>query len=136
MFTNTRTFDITNKAWGTTQTLISDRLAELHKIVVKPGGYCSRHHHERRHNHFSVASGQLVVMNYSTNINRILTEGMSYTAQAGDVHKFINYGPADVVAYELYTVTEAHMEMHSEARIDPDDIIRQDVGGVLQANCV
>lgn len=49
------------KAWGTTECLISGPLYSRHRLAVKTGGYSSVHYHVDRANRFIVESGSIAV---------------------------------------------------------------------------
>ena len=66
------------KFWGTTRCFFENDSSEVHYIDAIKGGYCSRHHHEKKWNRFIVLEGALKVIIYKQDSQdeTILTEGM------------------------------------------------------------
>lgn len=94
------------KSWGVTQAIFLGAAFEVHRIVVKQGGYCSRHYHSRKCNKFFVESGALQIEIYRDEIDlpaifvKTLRAEESYTVVAGLVHRFVAL--ENTVAYEIY----------------------------------
>jgi len=107
------------KAWGTTEAVFAHPTVSVHRIAIEPGGYCSKHLHQRRWNHFFVEDGEVQITQWSdTGCEDVTTlrHGESISVAPEVQHKFYSQGGA--VVYETY-----------HAEIDADDIIRFDEGG-------
>ena len=110
---------IQGKIWGATRLIFSNDTTEVHRIDIKPGGYCSRHRHKSKSNMFFVELGQLEVLVWRDGKpdTTILHEGEQTTVEAGVTHQF--QADRACIAYEIYQV-----------RIDPSDIDRETRGGI------
>lgn len=112
------------KVWGSTQSLFHANNVEVHRISIVPGGYCSKHKHLNKWNLFYVESGKLQVEIWREKSGlRDETEistGEMFAVPPGEFHRF--RALTDVIAYEIYWV-----------ELDPNDIIRETVGGVEKA---
>lgn len=101
---------IIGKAWGTTEQILFRPTFEIHRIVVESGGYCSVHRHRDKVNMFMVESGKLLIQVWKNDYDLTdLTElgsGKQTEVKAGEFHRFVNMGPSDVVAYEVYYPTQ------------------------------
>lgn len=114
---------IEQKVWGTTECLIKNPLCELHRIIVKPGGYCSVHKHHGRANVFYVVRGDITVSVWTEggtfSHDESLEAGDYYTVEPGLLHQFTSqYVGAEVL--ELYYPV-----------LRGADIERETIGGVL-----
>ena len=108
------------KVWGETVCLFRTPLVELHRIQVRPHGFCSQHRHQHKWNGFFVERGELVVKMWQpsgTLDETRLGPGDCMTVEAGVVHQFIALEQG-CVAFELYSVAPL-----------AEDIIRESVGG-------
>lgn len=93
------------KVWGTTWCLFKNHALELHRIEVKPGGMCSKHHHQHKWNGFFVESGKLTVKIWQpsgTLDETTLGPGDKLEVPPGVVHQFI--AQVGTVAFETYWV--------------------------------
>lgn len=116
--------EITGKVWGTTQLLFDLNNVEIHRIMVKPGGYCSKHRHTKKFNMFYVEQGTLIVKIWK-NAYALVDETSLVPTQftivpPGEYHKFeIPFSQTmPTIAYEIYWVS-----------LEKDDIEREDHGG-------
>lgn len=94
------------KVWGVTQLGFSFNSTEAHAILVRQGGYCSRHSHSQKWNRFFVLSGRLVVRIFHTEDlcdETIIGEGQVTDVPPGAKHEF--EALEDTIAVEFYWVT-------------------------------
>ena len=117
-------YPVTQKEWGTSQKVFELNGVEMHRIVVKPGGFCSIHLHKRMNNLFVVEYGQLSVMigkiiddKFVLDEQRILNDGDQVDIPAGIWHQF--EAIRDTVALEVYWVDTGGV-----------DIVRYTTGGI------
>jgi quercetin dioxygenase-like cupin family protein len=116
------------KVWGWSYPLLLTEDIEIVKIEVRHGGYSSRHAHKNKANMFFVLSGVLQVITYLKNtedydqIRFLHREGDAFQVAAGIFHRFRALAPT--VAIEVYRPT-------GTGKLDPNDIIRSDEGGLL-----
>lgn len=109
------------KVWGLTKPILVTPLVEVHEIEVNTGGHCSKHAHEHKHNMFYILEGTLEIKTWKNDYelvdSTILRAGESTTVKPGEYHQFfcINH----VKALEIYYIDP----------INPNDIIRENVGG-------
>jgi len=119
---------IEGKIWGTTRQLIAKETFSLHRLEVKTGGYCSRHFHRSKSNHFYVESGVLIIKVWArdkpvnTYDETVLRPGDEMTVEPMTEHQF--EAVSNCVLYETYWVTLA------------EDIERRTQGGVKGAKGV
>jgi len=109
------------KVWGITEKIFGRHNVEVHRIVAKVGGYCSKHHHVNKYNLFYVESGSLEITVYQNNgleDKTILNDGDSFEVPPGVWHRFESLKD-NTIAYEIYW-----------SDLEPDDIVREDHGGV------
>lgn len=113
---------IEGKVWGTTQLLFRTSNVELHRIVARAGGYCSRHTHRSKFNFFYVERGRLQIETCKAGLDDQveLGAGQFTTVAPGVPHRF--RALEETVALELYWV-----------ELDPNDIQRSDHGGMQAA---
>ena len=113
------------KVWGWTKPLYFGNNTELHEVMIRKDGYCSRHSHTHKANQFYVFTGKLKVIiwkDYGTDTLEdvtILGPGESCVVPPGDEHRFIAL--EDTHALEIYYV-----------QLSASDIVRKDHGGVYQ----
>lgn len=122
------------KIWGSSQVCYCDEQVEVVRIVVLPGGYCSRHLHRRKSNEFIVTRGSLSVFrhrsgeNASDGLPAMEIEELSAgnhdrtRVAPGVEHRFRSLEGA--IAYEVYTAIPGEVIGSGEA-----DIERFDEGG-------
>ena len=109
------------KVWGTTRPLLQTPAIEIHIINVRDGGYCSTHTHQSKINAFYVISGELLILrhkNYGLIDETLLRSGEMCVVPAGEKHSFQAHEETE--ALEIYW-----------AELNHQDIIRDDVGGVI-----
>ena len=109
------------KMWGETRCIFNTPLAELHRIEVKPHGFCSVHLHQHKWNGFYVERGELLVKVWQpsgTLDETRLGPGDSMIVPAGVEHQFVGLKDG-CLAFELYSVSPLS-----------EDIVRRSVGGV------
>lgn len=110
------------KIWGTTESIFSNQFLQVHRIVVKKGGFCSTHSHEFRWNMFLVVRGEIIITvhkrEYSLTEETVLKAGDCMTVRPNDPHSF--RAVSDAIAFEIY---------HPEPVRD-SDIKRDNVGGM------
>ena len=107
------------KFWGKTSCFYVSETSEVHYIEAVKGGYCSRHHHEKKWNRFVVLEGKLKVILYKNDgeDETILTDGM-----------FSDEPPMIDHRFEVLENTKA-LEVYWVDSLDPTDIVRKDTGG-------
>jgi mannose-6-phosphate isomerase-like protein (cupin superfamily) len=114
--------ELKGKIWGTSEVVFNSNGIEIHRIKVKPGGFCSLHKHEHKSNLFFVEHGVLKISvcknDYDLIDDTYLNPGDKTTVSPGEFHKFESI-EGEVIAYEIYFTT-----------LDPEDIVRKDVGGI------
>lgn len=110
------------KVWGETSLLWKTPLIEVHKIEVKPGGYCSWHKHRHKWNAFIVHEGAITIEirkeAYPLTDVTVLQKGDFTIVRPGEEHRFVA-GLVPATAFEIYCP-----EPLSE------DIVRSDLGGI------
>lgn len=114
----------TEKPWGVDELLVSSQHFELHKLTIRPGGFCSIHFHQGKIQYLHVASGTLKVRTYDQ-AGRMLCEqdcvpGDTSIACPEIRHQF--EAVTECIAYEVY---------QSPDLVDPLDIVRLSGGGCL-----
>lgn len=109
------------KVWGSTQLALRHNNVEAHSIIVKCGGYCSKHHHDHKWNRFLVLQGKLVVRIFRDDMvdETIVGVGQITDVRPGLVHQF--EALEDTLAMEFYWVD-----------LDPGDIDRHGTTGGLR----
>lgn len=115
--------DKSGKYWGLTRRVFFQNNVEVHYMEIKPGGYCSEHHHAMKYNRFIVLDGQLVVRTWKSGENEYpdiveLNAFDEYTIKPGIIHKFENVGQSVCKALEIYWT-----------ELSTDDIVRRTIGG-------
>lgn len=117
--------DMTLKTWGLSRNLYEDEQVELVHIIVRRGGYSSRHKHQYKHNAFFVVRGRLLLCCYgSGGVRRHILSSHDgpYSVPAGTEHRFVAMD-SNTIAYEFYIAIPGDP-------IDPSDIVRCDRGGI------
>ena len=119
------------KIWGKATGYFHDgAYTEAHLAEINPGGFCSVHKHEYKHNHFFILSGRVLIEIYnnldaeaSAAVVQViaLEQGMAATVPAGIYHRFFTRMPSIVL--ETYTPLEGH-------KVELNDIVRVKPGGV------
>lgn len=109
------------KIWGETHLVFSNNNIQINQIHIKKGGRCSKHMHNHKNNIFFVQSGRLLVEQWTKeNIvdSTILTAEEKMEIPSQIFHRFTAL--EDTRALEIYYQD-----------IDNEDIIREDVGSVV-----
>jgi mannose-6-phosphate isomerase-like protein (cupin superfamily) len=111
-----------SKIWGDTTSVWSNGNAEVHRISVKHGGFCSKHKHEHKYNLFYVESGKLLIEIWRN--ERIVDKTTLHSGESTIVppcvfHKFTAL--ENSIAIEVYWVA-----------LDKKDIIRESSGGISE----
>ena len=108
------------KIWGNTREIFNKNNVEIHRVDIKPDGYCSKHKHTAKFNMFLVESGELVVRIWKNEYDLVdttyLLKGEQTIVKPGEYHQFD--AKTHVVAYEIYWT-----------ELDQGDIVRESVGG-------
>ena len=117
------------KAWGTKNPRYTDEFTEVVDIEIVKGGFSSRHLHDHKYNYFIVKVGVLRVVTYDAQGNRgraaiLRAESPGWRVHPGVFHRF--EALSNVVATEIYWSSDG-------TPIDPEDIVRSDVGGIKEA---
>lgn len=98
--------NIQGKIWGQTQLLFLKNNVEINRIVVKKGGFCSKHKHNYKFNAFLVESGKLKIRiwknDYDLVDETILLNQELTIVKPQEYHMF--EAIEDTVAYEIYWV--------------------------------
>ena len=109
------------KAWGVTEVVITLPGAEIHRIVIEEGGYCSRHMHKHKWNAFYVEYGCLDVSVWKSDYDLTdithLSKGQILKVAPGEYHQFRSEHGATV--YEIYWT-----------ELSASDIVRDTCGGL------
>lgn len=118
----------TDKAWGINQAVHQNESFELHHAYINANGYSSCHYHNSKHNLFYVLYGTLMVHFYggdpdANNCSIVY----SVTLKPGD--KLV-VPPKVWHRFQALTDSVDLIEAYWSSSVDPDDIIRKDVGGV------
>ena len=116
------------KVWGESIALYRDDAIEVAKVRIKAGGYSSAHRHRGKHNQFVVLTGELrIVYGRQGDSEITLVKDQTCEVVAGVWHRFV--AATYVEALEIYRSADG-------SNVDPDDIEREDVGGVLEPEAV
>jgi len=108
------------KVWGETSPLFNKNNVEIHRILVRHGGFCSRHRHAHKFNMFYVESGCLIVtiaQPYDLADKTQVRKGEICTVPPGLWHSF--EAVEDTLAFEIYWT-----------ELSPGDIERDGCGGM------
>jgi mannose-6-phosphate isomerase-like protein (cupin superfamily) len=109
------------KFWGTNRCIYSEKNFEVHHAQIVEGGFSSKHHHVYKVNNFYIVSGTLKVFLFDDTGKEVhcvtLGTGTNFSVPPGVEHKFEAITNVDLI--EIYW-----------ANLDPDDIVRVDIGGV------
>lgn len=123
---------VNRKPWGLNRHLLQRRDLELHHASIAPGGYSSRHRHERKDNYFYVIGGKLTLEYFASRDETKprhtidVRAGQQITIEAGEWHRFVNNGDVPVDLIEVYWTAEPGLSVVHQ------DIDRADVGGMLR----
>jgi len=109
------------KFWGTNRCIYSENNFEVHHAQIVEGGFSSKHHHVHKVNNFYIVSGTLKVILFDKDGKEVHTvvlgTNTNFSVPAGVEHKFEAVTDVDLI--EIYW-----------ANLNPDDIVRADLGGV------
>jgi mannose-6-phosphate isomerase-like protein (cupin superfamily) len=115
---------IVGKVWGRTEPLLRTPFIDVQRLTILPHSRCSMHAHQFKWNAFLVLSGVLKIEVRKKSYDLIdvttLGEGDFTTVPPGEYHRFLS-GSEVVKAFEIYYPAELS-----------EDIIRQDVGGMVE----
>lgn len=119
---------VTQKVWGWSELQVESNLCQVHRIDIRPGGFCSIHQHDRKHNVFTLVKGKLHIRLWDENVDLgveamrtivLASPGDTYDVGPAIVHQF--YAPEYCMAIETYY----------PASVRTEDIFRfSDLGGV------
>jgi quercetin dioxygenase-like cupin family protein len=111
------------KVWGETDCIFSSESVSVHFLVIKKGGYSSKHRHVIKGNVFHVLRGSLVVREWSSDLpNAIVDETILRAGQKTLV------GPTRWHQFEALEDSEI-IEVYGAFLSEPD-IEREGHGGV------
>ena len=114
------------KVWGDTRSILQTPFIEIHEIAIEPNSHCSMHAHAHKWNLFYVLEGQMTIevekSDYDLTDKTVLGEGESTTVKPGEYHRFVTQDDY-CRALEIYYLSPIS-----------EDIIRRDVGGVVETN--
>jgi mannose-6-phosphate isomerase-like protein (cupin superfamily) len=110
------------KVWGSTSNLFAKNNVSIHRIHIKPGGYCSKHKHNHKYNMFYVEEGKLNIEVWKNDYDLIdittLQSGEHTVVKPQEFHRFHNTSPDEAIVYEIYWT-----------ELLESDIERETVGG-------
>lgn len=112
------------KVWGVTETLLKKTNLHIERLVIDPMCRCSMHKHDRKWNGFYVASGRLIIeveKAYGLTDRTELEQGEFMAVPPGEFHRFVTDNEG-AVGIELYWPDDLS-----------EDIVRKDVGGVVES---
>jgi hypothetical protein len=126
----TMTLKPLKKDWGLNFSIFNNHNFEVHHACVEPGGYSSSHCHRHKYNLFYVVSGSLWVHFYGSE------EGAANNQVAHTVELLV--GDKLIVPPRIWHRFSAPkssepvnlLEVYWSDSVNPDDIVRKDVGGV------
>jgi mannose-6-phosphate isomerase-like protein (cupin superfamily) len=112
---------IQGKVWGTTRTIFEKNNTMINYLVLDKGhSWCSKHHHEHRHNMFFVVSGKVKIRTWKKDYDLldeiILLPEQGTSVAFGEKHSFEVL--ENSIMLEVYWV-----------ELDSRDIVRETVGG-------
>lgn len=113
---------IQGKVWGHTSPIFERNNVEIHRIVGKKGGYCSKHRHQMKFNKFFVERGSLEIRVWKDDQGLIDTTilGPLQTCIVAPTEKHqFRVLEDNTVAYEIYWT-----------EINANDIVRESSGGI------
>lgn len=120
----TRISTLQSKIWGLTTNLFSSPYVEVHLIKVNPGGFCSRHIHEKRWNSFYILKGSLDVLIYRKYGDKEFEEKTTLkVGECSDVPPQVEH------RFQCNEYCEA-LEIYWVDEIEGSDIVRKDNGGL------
>lgn len=114
---------IIGKVWGETCPILITPLIEIHRVIARPGGFCSKHKHEHKFNGFYVVRGELEIDIWANDYDLIdktlVGPGQFTTVHPGEFHQFrVPDCSGDCEFLEIYY-------LHPLG----EDIVRESVGG-------
>lgn len=112
------------KFWGVTSCIYHDAHFQVHRVMIVPGGYCSRHHHIAKFNEFYVMQGKLLVHHYRDG------EDEPFDTKLLQANDKLTVPPLLWHRFEALDEPVHALEIYWLAGIHPNDIIRSDEGGV------
>lgn len=116
-----------NKKWGWFKTVDQDEHCVIQRLRILPGGYSSKHRHQRLNNRMVVLEGRFLLRIWPDNLldqtkEHVLEQGDQLFIPSPVVHRF--RALEAVEAIEIVTA--------KEGEIDLTDIERFDQGGLIQ----
>jgi len=109
----------TLQIWGERWLLRSDSTHATSVLFLKKGTRCSFHYHQAKYNLFVVLEGKIGIRTKYGEV--VLTKGQEFTTAPGEEWKH------EFRVYEKAVVIEEMFVSYAE-----DDIVRQDIGGVIK----
>ena len=115
--------DVAGKVWGHTSHIFGKNNVSIHRIEIEPGGFCSKHKHEHKHNLFFLESGEIEVHVWKNDydlvdVTTLYRNGDSTTVKPGEYHMFKSTSNGTSIVYEIYWT-----------EINEGDIVRENHGG-------
>ena len=105
------------KVWGIRNRIFESEMCEIDLLSLLPHSFCSVHSHQFKINKFIVLEGELIIRTDFG--DAILKKGQQITVEPPNVHQF-------KTGLRTKIIEIAYVK---EAKIDPNDIIRQKQGG-------
>lgn len=126
----TMTIKPLKKDWGLNFSVFNNHNFEVHHASIEPGGYSSSHCHRNKHNLFYVVSGSLWVHFYGSEEGAANNQ-IAHTVELATGDKLI---VPPRVWHRFYAPKSSELvnllEVYWIDPVNPDDIVRKDVGGV------
>ena len=110
------------KVWGTRRRILLTDKCEIDLLDLKSDSFCSTHSHKNKINLFTVISGKVRIETEYGKI--ILRKNESFAVLPSLKHRFVSLTKS--VMIECAYV--------NEGKIDPDDIVREKLGGLIIKN--
>ena len=110
------------KIWGTTETLLTTSMVEVHRIDINPRSQCPLHKHEFKYNMFYVIKGKLHIEVHKNDYDLVDTTTLfqgQYTSVAPHEYHMFKTTDEPAQALEVYYLNEIS-----------EDIVRKTVGGI------
>ena len=107
----------THKSWGEKWNLFQNDLCEVSILHLEPGQRCSWHSHKAKFNQFFVIEGTLYIKTETG--TSVVQENEIFTTRPGEMHEFQTKSDGALVQEIMYV------------KYDPEDILRESIGGPL-----
>lgn len=115
---------ISGKIWGSTEALLENEFVQMHRIMIYPGGICSKHMHVHRYNGFLCIAGRVKIRVWKNAPNypgepdvTTLTPGDFTVVPPGEYHQF----------EAMLDVCDV-LEIYWPASLEAADIVRESPG--------